>query len=184
MKKWIIIQVIGVLFFISNNVFAQRNYSEGSKPSLKDRLYFGGGFGAQFGDITYVDISPLVGYMITRKLSGGVGISYQYYKDNRSNYQTNIYGGRVFARQNFSFMKLPLFLYAEYENLSYEYIIDYTQDGYITQREWVPGVLLGGGFFQPIGDRAGFTIMILYNVIYDDLRTPYNNPVVRVGLTF
>ena len=184
MRKWLLIQLIAILMLGVSEVSAQRNFSEGSKPSFMDRIYFGGGFGAQFGNITYIDISPAIGYMITRQLSGGVGISYRYYHNKYLDYKTNIYGGRVFIRQNFSVMKLPLFLYAEYENLNYEYVVGQTQDGFITKREWIPGILLGGGLFQQIGNKAGFTVMILYNVIYDESRTPYNNPVIRAGFTF
>ncbi len=185
MKKTILPFILCAMIFGSNGAIAQREFSQGSKPSFKDRVYFGGSFGAQFGDITFVELSPVMGFMIKRNLSAGVGITYRYYKDNRTDYTTNIYGGRLFARQNITFMKLPLFLYAEYEYLGYEYLVDTNPDGsFNTRRVWVPGLLIGGGYYQRIGNRAGFMVAILWNVIYDDRYTPYRNPVVRVGLTF
>ncbi|MFC2123928.1 hypothetical protein ACFLU5_03875 [Bacteroidota bacterium] len=183
MKKLLLGLIMGVLLFSCEEASAQIEMEKGAKPAWKERVYFGGSFGGSFGTITYFDVSPVVGYMIRRNLSGGVGITYQYYNDKSIDYTTNIYGGRVFVRQNFRFMKIPLFAYAEYENVNYEYIVQITQDGLITRREWIPGILIGGGFFQQIGKRSGFMIAVLYYVLYNE-RSPYNNPVVRVGFTF
>jgi len=186
MKRTLIILTLSVMLVGSYDAVAQRDFTSGSGSSFMDRVYFGGSFGAQFGDITYIDLSPSVGYMINRNLSAGVGITYQYYQYKLlNNYTTHVYGGRVFVRQNFKIMKLPLFIYGEYENLRYEFLEGIAQDGsFITETVWVPGVLIGGGYYQRIGNRAGFMIAVLYNVIYDDKYTPYNNPVIRIGLTF
>lgn len=181
MKK--IIVVILTLVCI-NLASAQVMIGEGEKPSVFDRMYFGGGFSASFGTLTYVYVSPVVGYMITRSLSGGLGITYQYYKDERFDYQTNTYGGKLFLRQNFNLLKLPLFLYTEYETLNFEYGQILPNDQIIYTREWVPSLFLGGGFFQSFGRRGGFSITAMYNVIYDNLRSPYNSPwVFRIGFT-
>ncbi len=181
MKKLLMV-ILAVVSF--NLASAQVMIEEGDKPSVFDRMYFGGGFSLSFGTITYVYVSPVAGYMITRSLSGGVGITYQYYKDDRFDYQTNTYGGKLFLRQNFSLLKLPLFLYAEYETLNFEYGEILPNDQIIYTREWVPALFLGGGFFQPIGRRGGFTITAMYNVIYDNIRSPYDSPwVFRIGFT-
>lgn len=150
-------------------------------PSFWDRTYFGGNFSLQFGDITFIDISPLMGYMLTEKLSAGVGATYQYtkYDFSRFKFETNTYGGRVFGRYNF----FPEFFgHAEVESLSFEFI---DQNDAIT-REWVPGVFLGGGYFASFGrSRGGFQIMGLYNLAYDEVKSPYNSPfIVRIGFTF
>jgi len=47
--------------------FSQRDYDPEMKPPIKDRLYYGGNFAAQFGTITFIDVSPLVGVMLTEK---------------------------------------------------------------------------------------------------------------------
>ena len=182
MRKWILVTL---LLYVQVQAFSQIQFTPGSKPSFGKRVYFGGNFGLQLGGVTYIDASPLVGYMITRNLSAGVGITYRYYSDKYVNYKTNIYGGRVFVRHNITFMNLPLFLYSEYEDLSFE-LASYnpvTRD-YNLKRQWVPSFFVGGGLFQPIGNRAGFTIMALYNLIYDAQKSPYNSPwVFRVGFT-
>jgi hypothetical protein len=181
MKKLIITLLALICFSVASG---QVMIDKEEKPSIFDRMYFGGGFSLSFGTITSVYVSPVIGYMITRSLSGGVGITYQFYKDDRFDYQTNMYGGKLFLRQNFHLLKLPLFLYAEYESLNFEYgeVLPNYEIRYT--RDWVPSMFLGGGFFQSFGRRGGFTITAMYNVIYDDLRSPYNSPwVFRVGFT-
>lgn len=168
------------LFIISFSAYSQREVSEGS--TFFDRVYLGGNFGAQFGTTTFVDVSPLAGYMITDKLSAGVGITYQYlrYKPAPNvSFSTSIYGWRTFVRRNIG---RQFFLHGEFENINLELYTPSSADG--IQREWVPGLFVGGGLFQPIGRKAGFMISALYNVLYDDIRSPYNSPLVlRVGFT-
>lgn len=152
-----------------------------SGADWKDRIFFGGNLGLQFGTITNVEVSPLVGYRINNNLSAGLGLTYIYYKidfNNGNEFQTNIYGGRLFARRSIA---EQFFLHAEYETLNLEFAnFDLSQ----IRREWVPGLFLGGGLFYPISRTAGFSAMALYNVIYDDLRSPYNSPLVfRLGFT-
>ncbi|TNF44384.1 MAG: hypothetical protein EP311_01250, partial [Cytophagales bacterium] len=81
--------------FIQLDAFAQREIY-GDSTSLKDRMFFGGNLGLQFGTVTFIDISPLAGVMITPRLSAGAGITYQYYDDNRfQGANGSSYGGRV-----------------------------------------------------------------------------------------
>jgi len=167
-------------FLLTNVAFSQVSFDDDEKPSFKDRIYFGGNFGLQFGSITAIDVSPIVGYMITPKLSGGVGITYQYlkYKDryNNASFSTNIYGGKVFGRYN---LTQQFFAHSEYEVLSLEY---FNVGEARRQRINVPGFFIGGGYFQPIGERAGISITALYNLLHDELRSPYRSPIVlRVG---
>lgn len=166
--------------------FGQVNIDKGEKPSIFERLYFGGNFWASFGDPTVIYVSPTVGYMITRSFSAGIGITYQYYKSKFFDYQTNTYGGKLFARQNITFIKLPLFLYGEYERLNLDVAKTDPNNGVVVSRDWVPRLLLGGGLFQPIGKkRGGFYIAILYDVIYQGFDSPYSSPwVYRIGFNF
>ncbi len=158
---------------------AQKEYDEGSS-NFFDRVYLGGNFGAQFGSVTFIDLSPLAGYMITPKFSAGVGITYQYlnYKFYDASFST--YGWRTFVRRN---VGRQFFLHGEFENLSIQF---FNAGSAEATREWVPGLFAGGGLFQPIGrGGGGFMISALYNVLYDNVRSPYNSPLVlRVGFTF
>lgn len=166
-----------IFSFSATTTFAQREYYPGDSIPFKDRLYYGGNFGMQFGTVTLIDISPLVGVMITPKLSSGVGITYQYFNDRRFiGGQTSSYGGRLFTRYNV----LPnIFLHAEYESINFD---NYNLISDRFERIWSNALFLGGGYFAPFGPRGGANFTFLYNVLHDNLRSPYGEPyVIRVG---
>ncbi|MEQ8417461.1 MAG: hypothetical protein RIB86_15055 [Imperialibacter sp.] len=167
-----------ILFFISFSSFAQKEYDQ-ENSSFFDRVYLGGNFGAQFGSVTFVDLSPLAGYMITPKLSAGLGVTYQYINFKYYNASYSNYGWRTFVRRNIG---RQFFVHGEFENLNLQF---YNANDDVV-RQWVPGLFAGGGLFQPIGrSGGGFMISALYNLLYDDIRSPYNSPIVlRVGFTF
>jgi hypothetical protein len=179
--------ILSILF--STTVFSQVVIEPDDEPSFKDRIYFGGGFSATFGDITSVYVSPTVGYMITRGFSAGVGVTYQFYKDKRyvPTYESHSYGGRLFARQNIYLIpRLPLFAYGEFEDLNIE-AAKYnpiTQEYYL-DRDWYPRLMLGLGLFTPFGRRGGFYFAVLYDVIYQGYSSsPYSSPwVYRIGFS-
>lgn len=176
-NKFAILAFVAFTFFQTNS-FAQREiYTDSDSIPFKDRLYFGGNFGMQFGTITLIDLSPLAGVMITPRFSSGLGITYQYFNDTRySGGESNAYGGRVFSRFNV----LPnIFLHGEYENLNYD------NYNFLTERFsriWSDALFLGGGYFAPFGSRGGANFTFLYNVLHDNLQSPYGEPyVIRVG---
>jgi hypothetical protein len=143
------------------------------KESFSDRLFFGGNFGLMFGTITYVEISPLVGYRITERLSAGPGVSYIYLQDNRFGLSTSIYGGRVFARYNITDY---LFGHGEYEVLNRE--SPYSLEGRIN----VTSIFVGGGYRQRIGPNSFLSIMGLWN-LNDSEYSIYRNPIIRMGFS-
>jgi hypothetical protein len=170
---------------------AQPDEEEELRPI--DRLFFGGNFSLMFGYITNIEISPLVGYYITPRLAAGTGIRFEYYKDKGYYYpfQTTIYGGSVFSRYiiiknlgegiNMG-LNTGIFSQVEYEILSLEkeyFEPPYSEDG----RFLVHSVLVGGGIIQPIGRRSAFLVTVLYN-LNESVRSPYSNPIIRVGFTF
>ena len=164
------------LFLSSGQTFAQRVIYSDSIP-FKDRLYFGGNLGFQFGTVTLIDVSPLVGVMITPRLSGGVGATFQYYDDSRfQGADGTSYGGRVFGRYNI----LPnIFAQAEYESINWE-AYDFFAEDY--RRIWSDALFLGGGYFVPFGRRGGANFTFLYNVLHDNQNSYYAEPyVIRVG---
>ena len=157
------------------------------KPSVRDRIFVGGGLGgiSFSSNYQYFAINGLVGYKITPKLAGGVQLQYRFAKDKRysPSFTANDFGVSPFLRFNFYG---PLFLHVEYEYLSYEYpsypTYEKTRDGYSS-------FMAGGGFFQPIGRNAGFYFAALYNFTYRDPQSPYDyypysSPlVIRAGVT-
>lgn len=165
--------------WISNPVFSQDNFTdqlnETERIPFKDRLYYGGYFGLQFGTITLIDVSPLVGVMATERLSFALGLSYQYYQEKYSGYKysTNIYGFRSYARyyfyQNF-------FGQAEYELLNFDAYVD----PFNTERVNVHSFLVGAGYRQWISYKAFASFVVLWNLNESNL-SPYRNPVIRIG---
>jgi hypothetical protein len=152
---------------------------EAPKERFLDRVSIGGSLGLQFGTQTYVEIAPIITYMFTRRLYGGLGLKYSYYKysDNYYTYSSNFYGGGPFAR---FFVLDQLFLHAECEVLNME-VPDYTYTYYT--RENVTSVFLGGGYRQMIGNRSSLDLMLLYN-INENRNSPYVNPIFRFGFGF
>lgn len=165
------------IMIISLHAYGQKEFDPEAAPTFFERVYVGGNVSFEFGDFTVVDLSPLAGYMVTNMFSVGLGATYRYFSVRDFNFETSIYGGRVFARHN---LGQQFFLQTEYENLSTELRFG---DG--NNREWVPGFFFGGGVFQPIGrGTAGVVVAGFYNFAYDDIKSPYNSPwVFRVGIT-
>lgn len=172
--------------FVCLQVSAQKQFDPEAESRFFDRVYFGGNFNLQFGDFTVINISPLAGYMVTNRFSVGPGITYQYLKGEAIDlftgrifkYDTNVYGGRVFGRYNLS---EQLFAYTEFESLNVEFPNEQAS-GLV--REWVPGYFIGGGWFQPVGGRAGLGLTLLLNLLHDDRKSPYNSEIIlRAGIT-
>jgi hypothetical protein len=166
--------------------FAQWGEEEtDEKPSPRDRIFVGGGLnGLSFSSYyDYVSVALLVGYKITPKVAGGVQVQYRFtkYKQSVPEFSANDYGVSPFLRYNFYG---PLFLHAEYEYLNYQFM-DYQGE---TVRDGFSSFMAGGGFFQPVGRRAGFYLLALYNFSYQqgdaNSYSPYNSPfIIRAGIT-
>jgi len=142
-----------------------------------DRIVIGGGFWAQFGTITLVEISPTVGYLITDNFLAGVGGRYIYYSERVTSaftFKTNVYGGSVFTQYYF----LENFIaHLEYEVLNLE---DFSEP---ETRVNINSLFVGGGYRSMIGSNAFASILLLYN-LNDDLNSPYSNPVIRFNFGF
>src|SRR5690625_7764740 len=54
----------------------------------KEKLFFGGNIGLSFGSMTYINLSPLIGYRFSKMLSAGIQINGVYesvdYGDRKS----------------------------------------------------------------------------------------------------
>lgn len=150
---------------------------------LKDRLWFGGGLGLNFGNVTSIQIEPLVGYKVDKngKFSVGTGLTYWYLSDNRftPKLEQNAYGYRLFSRYRF----IPqAFAHVEYLNLNAERFIGATSS---VQRIWVPHLLVGGGYAQPISGSSVFTLQVLWEILQDP-NSVYRGqgPIISGGVGF
>lgn len=191
-SKYKIVFLLVCLITLSSTV---NNLNAQDEEELRtiDRIFFGGNFGMQFGTITNIEVSPLVGYHITPRLSAGLGSRFEYFRDKGFiyPYETTIYGGSVFSRfiviQNLGEglnlgLNTGVFAQAEYEMLSLER--EYFEPPYNgTGRFLVHSVLVGGGIIQPVGRRSAILISVLYN-LNESARSPYSNPIIRIGFNF
>lgn len=198
MKKIITLLLFTVFCFTfsysqEEEFFNSKTNKETEKPKRNiDKWAFGGNFWLSFGTNSYIELSPVVMYRATPRLMVGPGFTYIYQKNNFYNYESSSYGPRAIATYTL-FANLQetlninignIILHSEYEYLSLEKIYALPQGGVFKDgRTWVSSLLLGGGIFQPIGQRGGVSLIVLYNFIESDF-SPYSNPVVRIGFYF
>ncbi len=182
--------VIAVFVFLPVVAGAQEEQKE--EMTLRDRIFFGGNFSLQIGTVTFIEISPIVGYRFTPRFASGTGVTYQYYRDRRLQdfiFKTNIYGGRIFSqylviRDLDNVIPLGAHFgvigYAEYEALNLERTIG---DASQTGRFWLSSLYVGGGLEIPMGRRTKMNFLVLWN-LNDTGQSPYTNPSVRIGIVF
>lgn len=140
-------------------------------------VFYGGTIGLGFGEVNYVELSPLVGRQVTPELAIGGSLIYRHRSDDRYRQKltTDDYGASVFGRYRLT----PIFYaQAEYEYLNYEYYrLDLTKDDDIAN-----SVFVGGGVISPLGGAVSLHATALYNVLHDE-ESPYASPwVIRFGV--
>ena len=148
------------------------------KPS---KWFFGGGIGASFGDVQYIEIAPMVGYRVHPRFTTGVGAFWRSRDDKRysPSISTDDYGGSVFGE---FYLTRAIFAHVEYEYTNWEYPV--SSGG--TTRSSSSNYFVGAGFFKPLGGNVGFYASALYNLSYEsnDLTSPYDSPwVYRFGVS-
>ena len=178
--KRLILVIFSLSVLSCSAIYAQDTIkSPPRKPKSKDilsRMDFGGYLGAQFGDVTYIEVSPIASYRVTKSFHTGLGLTYQYYKVNYAgapDYSTSSYGCSVFGRY---FIWRDLFAHIEYAPL----YVNYYDISMVKGGIWVHDVMIGGGYRQWIGDKAFMSLMLLWNV-NESYYSPYSNPIIRIG---
>lgn len=170
--------LIALGLLVQLTAIAQNGEVEKEKSSFADRLFFGGNINVNFGTVTVLGATPVVGYRITDKLSAGIGGTYVYYAENIPGYgdfSTSLYGGNVFARYRIT---NEIFLQSEYHQINTE-VWQFSE----FRRLWIPMAYVGGGYRVPIGSNSGLLMMILYDLIGDP-NSPYSNPMITGGFVF
>jgi hypothetical protein len=116
----------------------------------------------------------------------GTRLTYRFtnYKDISPSVKFHDYGLGPFLR--FTVFR-NIFLQTEYEYLNYEDLAVPRTTAQETVRRDFSSFMAGGGFFQPIGQKASFYIMAMYNFSYRDPKpneySPYNSPlIIRAGI--
>lgn len=191
MKKTILL-----VLFIGLISYAQNNSPDSTKTnqpqqevqqSQPSKWYYGGTVGFNFwGDYFYLSVNPLIGYQVSPKFSVGGKVQYAYINDSRYDpleLTSHNYGAGIFARFRPIYQ---VYLHAEFDYASYENYTVYTplvgQPYAESERNWVPFLLLGGGFVQRVGPNASVYVEVLFDVIQDE-NSPYEDwdPIISVG---
>lgn len=179
--------ILFIIFVSVSELYSQKSRSE--PPPLKDRLFYGGSFGLQFGSVTDIQVSPIIGIWVLPRLAVAAGPNYRYYKDYFMS--TDIYGGRAYAQyvliQDINSiipvgMHTGIFLHCENELLSLK-SSSWKDPPYTSERFYLNTVLAGAGLSQQIGRRASFNIMVLW-ALNDSYYNIYSNPEIRLAFTF
>ena len=182
------IVVIVLLFFVSSSDFFAQRVKE-APPPLSQRMFFGGNLGLQFGTITDIQISPIVGVWLLPRLAVAIGPDYRYYKYQSE--QTSIYGGKgylqfVVVKDISTFLPIGastgIFLHMEDEVLSLESSY-WKNPPVFSSRFNINTVLAGGGISQQIGRRSSIDLMMLW-VLNDPGYDVYSNPEFRISFIF
>ena len=177
----------GFLVFASfSAVFGQQQREQA--PPLSERIFFGGNFGLQFGTITDIQVSPVIGVWLLPRLAVAAGPEYRFYKYQSD--KTNIYGLKTYV--DFVVIKdlgsvLPvgsntgIFLHIEDELLSLESKI--WNPAMLSNRFSINTILAGGGISQQIGRRSSMNMVVLW-ALNDSGYGIYSNPEIRISFTF
>ncbi|MBI4649566.1 MAG: hypothetical protein HY738_23935 [Bacteroidia bacterium] len=201
-----------ILLFLLTNLFVSESFSQyqdevkphANKKFDPSRLRYGGDFWLSFGRITSINASPKVGYQLTDRFVPGLGIIYQYYREEIENtylvnnttqtdkylYKTTIYGGCITSAfiliQDFS--KLTAFdigsiiAYSEYQIINLDVYSPNSNGAYYDDgNRWINRFLIGGGIRQKISSHSSISLLILWDIINSQY-SPYQNPTFQLGI--
>ncbi len=174
---------------VEDETSAPATKKKGLDPS---RLYFGGNFGLTFGNFTFVNVSPQVGYRLNEQFSVGTGINF-IYQSSKYNYGSNNYdkseyayvGLGVFGRFNpIKFLLLNVQPEMNYVWGNTKYVRPQNSYEYKQEGKFVPSLLAGVGAALPTGGRGALIAMIQYDLIQNDLSPYGKNPFFSFGFNF
>lgn len=185
------ITFLTLLLLFGSFIMASGQKRREEPPPLRERLFFGGNLGLQFGSITDIQVSPVVGLWVLPRLAVAVGPEYWFFKYR--DYKTSVYGGKAYLQyvviQDLNSI-IPLgahtgiFLHLEDEMLSLDTSFPFWNNPTLTSnRVIVNTILAGGGISQQLGTRASVNIMVLW-ALNESLYGLYSNPDLRVSFSF
>ena len=145
---------------------------------FNNKVFYGAHYVVAIGPYTNINLSPEISYQAHKMLQIGAGINYSYYYVFGQKSSAVVYGGRAFAR---FFPVERIYLQGEAELLN---ILEKTQfSGFQQTSTFITGTLIGIGYQQKLSPNFSFMSTFLYNVTVNS-KTPYNNPIYRVGFIF
>jgi hypothetical protein len=158
----------------------QKKGSPSNKPKndeWKKSVSWGGNVQAWIGNPTFILLSPTLGYIPFKNFTVGIGGIYNYtsYNTQYGNYSQSIYGAHSFVRY---VIGDSYFVQAQFDKLKQPNLFSPEPNDKI----WVDYFLIGGGFRQPIGDKAALITSIMYNVNPNALSIYPSNIIIQVGI--
>jgi hypothetical protein len=179
-----LIVTLFLAFLLFSGSFAQESDKDKEKSKPKStqepsKVYWGGELGLSFGSYFRISIVPMLGYKVTPQFHVGAKIGYAYTEDKRYENATitsHNYGGSVFSRY---LIVRGLYAHTEFMYWSYRYQTENLEG----ERTWVPFVLVGGGYVQPISASAAVFLEVLWDILRDE-NSPYDSsePRVKIGV--
>lgn len=188
MKKLLGLLIVAVFSTTALNAQQEEN-SEPKKGFQKEKLFLGGNFGLAFGNYTFINISPQIGYRFNHFLAAGFGINGQYVSFKERDYYTGdpyrkvsqtVFGlntfGRVYPIRNIMLQVQPEANYIFGKQIFY----GPPKEEYKLDAMIVPSLLAGGGLALPSG-RGEMLITIFYDVL-QNANSPYGKrPIYNFG---
>ncbi len=159
------------------------------KPPFKERIFYGGSLGLQFGTQTNIEVLPVVGLWVLPRVAVAAGPGFRFYR--YQNVNTSIYSVRGYIQlvpvRDINKM-LPLgvhtsiILQFEDEGLSLDskYWHNVDRD---PKRFWVNQIMAGPGISQQMGKKSSLNILILWT-LNNNGYSIYNDPVLRISFVF
>ena len=175
------------ILFATISVISGQKVKE-KTPPLRERMFFGGNLGLQFGTYTNIHVTPIVGLWVMPRIAVGAGPNFTYYKDPF--FKTIMYGGNAYVefvpiRDINNALQIGLhmgiFLHLEDELLSLESAVWDPQNP--NNRFSVNTVLGGFGISQQLGTRSSLNLMFLWTLTNSGYSL-YNNPEIRLSFNF
>ena len=183
MKKTL---VLGLCLLLATHSLWAQDEEDPDAPKKgfqKEKLFAGGYLGLSFGDYTYINISPQLGYRFSKYFAAGLGINAQYVNSKNWDFYGNQYRqeqtvlglnvfGRVYPFRSFMLLAQPEVNYM-FGKMIYE---GPPKQEFKSDAVIVPSLLLGGGLVLPAG-RGETIITISYDVLQDP-NSPYGHQAI------
>ena len=149
-----------------------------AEKKLLQRFELGGYIQYFFGQPSYLDVAPTLGFQLTGKATLGIGGNYRWVigKEDANSSST-------MPRQNTGYRAFfnydlfgSLFFNNEFERL---YVVKTNVEP--KEFEWINGYLVGIGNETRVRNKVTMTVLLQYNMLYS-AKTPYPNPwMLKVG---
>ncbi|MCX7728696.1 MAG: hypothetical protein N2203_04415 [Bacteroidia bacterium] len=144
-----------------------------------ERVSIGGNFAFFTSSrYTFIDISPLIGYRISKMIMIGAGPVYNYYSEYvyNSRFSFDMYGLRCVGR---IYLLESLFFQTGWDLLNRSvYTMQY--NGLQKDRMWIQNIWIGGGVRYMVTSGTYMFTSVLFNLNQNNY-SPYPNPYVQIG---